>query len=89
MNGDPTQGRPGPSKTIGELRNKYCIPNVAENVQKFVNNCPACIKAKLVKTNSLTPPLEPIYVLVPIYFYNSPGYNLEKDLVGELLRSNG
>ena len=59
-------------------------PNLAEKVQKFVNNCQDCIKAKPIKPISVTPPLEPI-----IDPCNGPEDVLEIDLVGELPRSNG
>ena len=53
-------------------------------MQRFVNNCQTCIKSKPVKSDTITPPLEPIYDLC-----NGPEDILEIDLVGELPRSNG
>ena len=73
---------PGTSKMLGELRKRYYIPNLAEKVQEFVNNYQDCIKAKPVKPNTVTPPLEPIYDPC-----NGPEDVLEFDLVGELPRS--
>ena len=58
VHGDPMQGHPGASKLLGELRKRYYNPNLAEKVQEFVNNCQDCIKAKPVKPNTVTPPLE-------------------------------
>ena len=84
MHDDPMQGHPGASKMLGELRKRYYIPNLAEKVQNFVNNCQDCIKAKPVKPNTVKPPLEPIYDPC-----NGPEDVLEIDLVGELPRSNG
>ena len=84
MHGDPMQGHPGASKMFGELRKRNYNPNLAEKVQEFVNNCQDCIKAKPVKPNSVTPPLEPNYDACI-----GPEDVLEIDLVGELLRSNG
>ena len=84
MHGDPMQGHTGASKILGELRKGYHFPNVAEKVQKFVNNCQDCIKAKPVKPSPVTPPLEPIYD-----HCNGPEDVLEIDLVGELPRSKG
>ena len=84
MHGDPMQGHPGASKMLAELRKRYYIPNLAEKVQNFVNNCQDCIKAKPVKPNTVKPPLEPIYDPC-----NGPEDVLEIDLVGELPRSNG
>ena len=40
--GDPMQGHPGASKMLGELRRRYCAPNIAEKVPEFVNNCQDC-----------------------------------------------
>ena len=84
MQGDPMQGHPGASKMLGELRKRYYIPNLAEKVQNFVSNCQNCIKAKPVKPNTVTPPLEPIYDPC-----NGPEDVLEIDLVDALPRSNG
>ena len=84
LHGDPMQRHPGASKMLGELRKRYDIPNPAEKVQEFVNNCQDCIKAKHVKLNTVTPPLEPIYDPC-----NGPEDVLEIDLVGELLQPNG
>ena len=83
MHGDPMQGHTGASKMFGELKKKYYIPNLAEKVRKFVNNCLDCIKAKPIKPSSGTPPLEPIYDRC-----NGPEDVLENDLVGELPQSN-
>ena len=69
---------------LGELRKRCYIPNLAEKVQEFVNNCQDCIKVKPVKPNTVTPPLEPIYDPC-----NGPEDVLEIDLVGEIPRSNG
>ena len=84
MHGDPMQGHPGASKMLSELRKRYYIPNLAEKVQVFVNNCQECIKARPAKPNTLIPPLEPIYDTC-----NGPEDVLEIDLVGELPRSDG
>ena len=84
MHGDPMQEHPGASKKLGELRKRYHITNLADKVQRFVNNCQDCIKAKPVKPSSVTPPLKPIYDPC-----NGPEDVLEIDLVGELPRSNG
>ena len=84
MHGDPTQGHPGASKMLGELRKRYYIPNLAEKFQTFVNNCHDCIKAKPINPRSVTSPLEPIFDLC-----NCPEDVLEIDSVGELPRSNG
>ena len=69
---------------LAELRKRYYAPNLAEKVQSFVNNCHTCIKSKTVESDTITPPLEPIYDLC-----NGPEDFLEIDLVGELPRSNG
>ena len=84
MLGDSMQGHPSASKMLGELRKRYNIPNLTEKVQEFVNNCQDCIKAKPVKPNTVTPPLEPVYDPC-----NGPEDVLEIELVGELPRSNG
>ena len=84
MHGDPMQGHPGASKMLGELRKRYYITNLAEKVQKFVNNWQECIKANPINPSSVTPPLEPISDPC-----NGPEDILEIDLVGELPRSNG
>ena len=84
MHGDPMQGHPRASKLLGDLKKKFYIPNLAEKVQKFVNNCQDCIKAKPIKPSSETPPLKPIDDPC-----NGPEDVLEIDLVGKLPRSNG
>ena len=78
------QGHPGASKMLAELRKRYYAPNLVEKVQRVVNNCQTCKKSKPVKSDTITPPLEPIYDLC-----NGPEDILEIDLVGELPRSNG
>ena len=50
MHCDPMQGHPGASKMLGELRKRYYIPNLAEKVQEFVNNCQVCINSETRKT---------------------------------------
>ena len=65
---------------LGELIEMHYAPNVAEKMQRFVNNCQPCMKTKPVKTSNITPPLEPIY---------GPKDTLEYDFVGGLPRSNG
>ena len=81
---DPMRGHPGASKMLSKLRKKYYIPILTEKVQEFVNNCQDCIKAKPVKPNTVTPPLEPIFDPC-----NGPEDVQEIDLVGELPRSSG
>ena len=84
MHGDPMQGHPGASKMLVELRKRYYIPSLSEQVSKYVSNCIECIKAKPVNPRRLTPPLEKIYDPC-----NGPEDVLEIDLVGELPNSNG
>ena len=84
LRGDPMQRHPAACKMLGELGKMYYIPNLAEKVQKFLNNCQECIKVKPVKPSTVTPPLELIYDPC-----NGPEDVLEIDLVGELSRSNG
>ena len=60
LHGEPMQGHTGASNMLGGLRRRYYAANSAKMVQEFVNNCQDCIKAKLVKSSTVTPPLEPI-----------------------------
>ena len=57
MHGDPMQGQPGASKMLAEPMKNYYVLNMAEKVQEFVKNCHDCIKAKLVKPNTVKPHL--------------------------------
>ena len=60
MHAGAMQGHPGASNMLGELRKRFYIPNLAEKVQKFDDNCQDCYKEKPVNPSTLTSPIEPI-----------------------------
>ena len=40
------EGHPGPLKMLHALHQRYYLPELAEHVERFVDNCDSCIKSK-------------------------------------------
>ena len=58
MQEDPMQGQPGSSKMLHALHQQYCLPNLAEQVQQFVEDRANCIKEKSYTESKLDPPFQ-------------------------------
>ena len=54
------KGHLGISKSITELRKKYCFPGFTEFLIVYISNCLSCIQTKSPKHENLTPPLNPV-----------------------------
>ena len=84
MHRDPMQVHPGSSKLLQALRQQFYLQNLAEQVQRFANNCQNSIKANLCAKRQLKPPLPRI-----LDTCDGPTDIMENDLVGELPNSYG
>ena len=58
---DPMQGHPCSSKMLHALRQRFYSPNLAEQVQSFVDHCENCIKEKPYAASQMKPPLQRIF----------------------------
>ena len=58
MQEDPMHGQPVSSKMLHALHQQYCLPNLAEQVQEFVEDRANCIKEKSYTESNLKLPFQ-------------------------------
>ena len=75
---------PGISKTLQEIRQRYCYPRMAKYVRNWVEGCEKCAKDKRVPDATITPEL----LNLPVWDLG-PGNAMQFDLLQNLPPSGG